>query len=160
MSQHTAGALGQLLPRHQIAVVLHHREQHLITGLQFGISPGAGHQIDGLTGVAREHDLARAGCSHELRRDQPGSFKGFSGPSAELMGTTMHIGVVAAVVVTQRIQHSQGLLTGRRMIEVNQWLPRRRLLRQNRKISTCSLRNRYGCVATQRRRHELRPSRS
>ncbi len=40
--QHGAGALGRLLPRHEIRVVLHHREQHFVAGAQVRIAPTAG----------------------------------------------------------------------------------------------------------------------
>jgi hypothetical protein len=37
------------------------------------------------------------------------------------MGTTMHIGVIAAVVTLHRIDHLLRLLTGRGVVEIDQW---------------------------------------
>ena len=45
MAQHTSGALRQELPGHQVAVVLHQREQNLITGAQIVITPAAGDEM-------------------------------------------------------------------------------------------------------------------
>ena len=57
MPEYATGALSEQLPRHQVAVVLHHGEQHLVTSLQLGITPTARHQIDGFRCIAGEHNL-------------------------------------------------------------------------------------------------------
>ena len=140
MAQNTAGALGQQLPWHQIAVVLHQREQHLITLTQIGVTPAAGDEIDRLAGVTGEHDFARAGGTHELRRHRAGCFKGFGGPGTELMSTAMNVGVVCGVVLLQGLQHLARLLTGGGVIEVNQRTAIRRVLTKDREIGTISIR--------------------
>ena len=162
MAQDTAGALGQQLPGHEIAVVLHHREQHLITGLEVGVSPGARHQIDRLAGVTGEHDFARAGGRHEISGDCPGPFEGVGGPGAELMGAAMDVGVICGVIALQGVQHLARLLTGGRVIQIDQRLTGRSQLIENRKISTISTRNRIDITSISCRRgfgcrHALSP---
>ena len=85
--------------QHQVAVVLHHREQHLIPGAQIGITPAAGDEVDRLTGVAGEHDFPGAGGTDKTRRLAAGGLERFRGPGTELVGAAMDVGVVAAVVV-------------------------------------------------------------
>jgi hypothetical protein len=50
----------------------------------------------------------------------------------------MHIGVIAAVVTLHRIDHLLRLLTGRRVVEIDQGAVIRRFLSQNREIGTKS----------------------
>ena len=138
VAQHTTGALGQQLPGHQVAVVLHEGEQHLIPRAQVGVTPAAGHQVDRLAGIAGEHDLPRTGCTDELRSRGPGGLEGFGGADAELVGTAMHIGVVAGVVVLQGLEHRERLLAGGSVIQVDQRATVSGALLQNREISTIS----------------------
>ena len=51
-------ALAEQLPRHDVRVVLHRRDEHLVAGADVGVAPGARDQVDALGGVAREDDLA------------------------------------------------------------------------------------------------------
>ena len=54
------------------------------------------------------------------------------------MGATVHIGVVAAVVLLQRLQHLAGLLTGGGVIEINQRPAIGSQLLKNREVGTIS----------------------
>ena len=121
MAEDTTGALRQKLPRHQIAVMLHHREQHLIAFAEGGITPAARHKIDRFTGVSREDNLTGAMGTNKGSCCGSSRFKRLGGPGAELMGTTMHIGVIAAVITLHRIDHLLRLLTGRSVVEIDQW---------------------------------------
>lgn len=120
VAKHASGALRQLLPGHQVAVMLHHREQHLIAFAQVGISPGAGHEVDRLGGIAGKHNFAGTGSTDEISCDPSGSLERFRRPGTELVGTTVHVGVIQAVIVLKRLKHLTGLLTGRRVIQVDQ----------------------------------------
>ena len=79
MAQHATGAIRQQLPGHQVAVMLHHREQHLIARAQVGFAPAAGHQVDGLAGVAGEHNFVGADRTHKGRGLGASPFKTFGG---------------------------------------------------------------------------------
>ena len=103
MTEHTSSALGQQLPRHKIAVMLHHGEEHLVARLEIGIAPGAGYKIDRLAGISGENDLAGTSRCNKTSRDQSCAFKRLCGTGAELMGPAMHIGVVVAVVALQSL---------------------------------------------------------
>ena len=126
------------MPWHQIAVVLHEGEQHLISLAQIGVTPAAGHKVDRFAGIAGEHDLPRAGSTDELRRRRSGGLEGFGGADTELVGTAMHIGVVAGVVVLQGLEHRERLLAGGSVIQVDQRATVSGALLQNRKIGTIS----------------------
>src|SRR4030095_12127086 len=54
------GSFRQQLPRHQVAVMLHFREQDDISFANKFPAPCLGNEIDAFSGSAREHDLARA----------------------------------------------------------------------------------------------------
>ena len=140
MAQHAAGALRQQLPGHQVAVVLHHREENFVPLLEVGVTPGARHQIDGFAGIAGEDNLAGTGRTHEGRRRAAGRLKGIGGTGTELVRTAMHVGVVAAVVLLQRFEHLTGLLAGGSVIEIDQRAAIRSQLLENREISTIARR--------------------
>ena len=61
MPQHRPGARRHHLPGHQVAVVLHHRGEDLVAGLELIERPCHRHQVDGLSGIAGEHDFSRVG---------------------------------------------------------------------------------------------------
>ena len=139
MAQHTTGALRQQLPGHQVAVVLHHGEEHFIALAEIGISPGASHKVDRLTGIAREDDLAGAGGGNETRCGRARRLKRFGRPGAELMGAAVHIGVISAVVMLKRFEHHPGFLAGGGVIEIDQGRPIRGGLGQDREIGARAL---------------------
>ena len=128
MAQHGAGAPGHQLPGHQVAVVLHHAQHHFITGLEVIEGPTVGHQVDGLRGIAAEDDFPGISGANEAGHCGAGCFKGLRGPGAEGMGATMHVGIVAAVVLHQGINDLPGLLAGGGMVHVHQGLALQDLL--------------------------------
>ena len=138
MTQHTTGALGQELPWHQIAVVLHHGEENFVPLLQVGVTPSARHEVDRFTGIAGKDDLPGSGGTHEGRSRAAGCLKSIGGAGTELVGAAMHVGVVAAVVLLQRLQHLAGLLTGGGVIEINQRPAVGSQLLKNREVGTIS----------------------
>ena len=56
-----ADPLGQLLPGHEVRVVLHLGEHDAVAGADVGVAPGAGDQVERLGRVADEDDLAAVG---------------------------------------------------------------------------------------------------
>ena len=119
--------------------MLHHREENFVPLLEVGVTPGARHQIDGLTGIAGEDNLAGTGGTHEGRRRAAGRLKGIGGAGTELVRSAVHVGVIAAVVLLQ-LKHLTGLLAGGRVIEVDQRPAIRSQLLENWKIGTISRR--------------------
>ena len=121
-------------------MVLHHREENFIPLLEIGVTPGASHQIDGFACIAGEDNLPGTGGANEGRRRAAGRFKGIGCTGTELVSAAMHVGVVAAVVVLQRLEHLTGLLAGGSVIEINQRPAVRSTLLKYRKIGTISRR--------------------
>ena len=134
MAQHAASARRQQLPGDQVGVVLHHREQHLITGAQVGLAPAASHQVDRLAGIAGKHDFSRIGRTDEGGSFAAGCLKAFSSASTELVGAAVHVGVVVVVVVLQGRQYLTGLLAGGGVIEIDQRLAKASRLGQQWEI--------------------------
>ena len=60
INQLRARAFRQQLPRHDVAVMLHFREQNLVAGLDVFAAPRLRHQIDALGRAARENDFVVA----------------------------------------------------------------------------------------------------
>ena len=121
-------------------MVLHDGEQHFITFAEIGIPPGASHQIDGFAGIPREHNFTGTAGADELGRDRSRPLEQFRGPSTQLVGATMHVGVIAAVVLLKRGQNLTRFLTGGRVIQVDQRATIGSFLLKNREISTISRR--------------------
>ena len=57
-AQRRAGLLAQQLPRHDVRVVLHLRDEDLVAGLQIRAAAALRDEVDALGGAAREDDLA------------------------------------------------------------------------------------------------------
>ena len=51
------GPLGQLLPRHEVRVVLHRGEQDFVAGLHVRVAPTAGHEVDAGRRAGGEDDF-------------------------------------------------------------------------------------------------------
>ena len=95
-----AGLFTQHLPRHDVGVVLHARDQDFITGTDGGPQIGLGHQIDGLGGAAGEHQLiAVRGALMNARDAVTGAFIQVSGLLAEQVHAAVNIGVVRRVEI-------------------------------------------------------------
>ena len=128
----------QHLPRHDVRVVFHRRDQYLIAGSHVRAPVGLRYQVDGLRRPARENNLARLRRVHEgpyrfsrflelLRRDL-----------RQIMHAAMNIRVFALVVPHQRVDHRPRFLRCGRVIEINQRMPMH-LRVQDRKILPDSL---------------------
>ena len=96
--------------------------------------PTACHQIDGLRGAASPHQLGRICRAEELRQLHSCLFEGDGGPSAQLVDTTMHVGVVVLVIRRKGVQHVLGLLRGGSVVQVDERMPAD-LLGQSRELS-------------------------
>ena len=91
------GSLGELLPWHDIRVMLHLRKEYLIARPQIRIAPTAGYQVD-RSGRARSEN-------HLLRRvglDPTGEhfsrlLHGLGGLGGQLMTAAMHVGIMRAI---------------------------------------------------------------
>ena len=116
----------QHLPRYQVGVVLHGREQDGVARLERPRSPGTRHQVQRLGRVAREDDLARAGVDE--RRESPARVlvegRGLLGDAVH---AAMDVRVARAVVTVHRVQHALRLLRCGGAVEVHERLGARRV---------------------------------
>ena len=128
-----AHLLAQHLPRHDVGVVFHFRNENLVALPDVGPAPGLGHQIDGLGRAAHEHDFLRAARVEERTEGRARALVGRGGALAQSVHAAMDIGVIEAIVVVQRLDHRRRLLGGGGVVEVHQRLAVHHLA-QNREI--------------------------
>ena len=121
------GALAGELPRHDVRVVLHRRDQHLVAGREVGLPPAVRHQVDPLGGIAGEDDLVRMGGAEERRRLGARRLERRGGPLRQHVDAAMDVGVGALVVAGNRVEDDPRLLGGRRVVEVDERMSVRRL---------------------------------
>jgi len=81
-SELRAGALGQELPRHDVAVVLHLGEQDFVAALDELGAPRRGDEVDPLGGAAGEDDFVGAAGVEEFRGADAGRFERSGGAAA------------------------------------------------------------------------------
>ena len=104
-----AGTLTKQLPGHDIGVVFHSREQHLVARTH-ALAKGVGHQVDRLGGPAQKHDLPFGMGMDEIAHAVPGCLIGSSRAFGKGMHPAVHIRVVVAIEAIQRLDHLTRLL--------------------------------------------------
>ncbi len=113
---------------------------HLVALLEVLHPPAVCHEVDGLASIARVHHLAVV-CGVDEGGDLlAGLLVGRGGKSGEVVHASVHVGIVAFVVVVHRIEHHRGLLRGGGVVEVDQVLAIH-LLVQNREVLAQCLAN-------------------
>ena len=121
-TQADALACFEQLPRHDIAVVLHGGDNHLVTLAKEGLAKRGGQQVDGLGGATGKDDLIGGGGidegAHALARClvQP------RGLLREEVYAAMHIGVHRVVLLGDGVDHRARLLRGGSIVEVHERL--------------------------------------
>jgi len=100
-----AGDPGRLPPRHEVAVVLHLRDEDLVAGPQTGPSVGVRHEVEGFGGAAGEHDPAGVHAAERPGHDVAGALEGGRGLFRHAMYAAVHVGVHLAVVARERLHH-------------------------------------------------------
>ncbi len=118
--QFRAGALGEELPRDDVAVVLHFGEEDGVAGLEEGVAPGAGEEVYGFGGAAGEDDFAGGGGVEELGGAFAGGFVGDGGAVAEGVDAAVDVAVVVFVVVAEGVDDLAGFLGGGGAVEVDE----------------------------------------
>jgi hypothetical protein len=121
--QRRPGALGEELPGHQIAVMLHAGKENDIAGTEILCAPGVGNEVDALRGAAGEDDLVLGGGAKETCRFLACRLKGIGRPGAQLMQRTMDVGIVTLVIVRQCLNDGPRLLAGGRAVQIDQRVP-------------------------------------
>ena len=118
--QDGAGPLGQLLPRHEIRVVLHRGEQDFVAGSHVGVAPTAGHRVDAGRRAGREDDFAGVLGADERPDLLAGLFVLLGAPLAERVDAAVDVGVVVLVDAAQHVDHLPRPLRAGRVVEKHQ----------------------------------------
>jgi len=112
------GPLGQLLPRHQVRVVLHLGQQQAVAGADVGVAPGPRHEVDRLRRVADEDHLAAVRRAEVGGDGAPRLLVGLRRLGRKSVRPPVDVRVVAADVVVDRLDRGQRLLGAGTAVEV------------------------------------------
>ena len=110
-------ALGELLPRHEIAVVLKHRKQNLVAWFQEP-SESPRQQVDrGCRAVGENNFLVRF-ASDEAGNSRAGLIIGLGSETRPFMRSLVHVGADLHLEATHRGEHGLGHLGCSRIVEI------------------------------------------
>ena len=118
-----AGRLARQLPRHDVGVVLHGGDEHLVARPQPGPGERVRDQVDRLGGVAGEDDPARVWRAEERRSRPRAASIGVGRQLAQLVNASMDVRVVAGVVAGDRVDDGARLLRRGGVVEVHEAAP-------------------------------------
>ncbi len=110
VAQNGSRLLGHHHPGDQVGVVLHDGEQDLVPLLQVLQSPAVSHQVDAFGCIAREEDRFGAGSVDEASRPGARHIVEIRGFVAEAVRAPVDVGMTAAIVVGEGVDHLLGLL--------------------------------------------------
>ena len=113
-------ALGDQLPRHQVAVVLHLGQEYHVALLQVRAAPAGRHQVDRFRGAAGEDDLLRGLGVDELPHAVAGALVAVGGAHREGVEPPVHVGVVLRIEVVEGVDHGHRLLRRRGVVQVDE----------------------------------------
>ena len=103
-AQRGAGAPCQLLPGHEVGVVLERRHHDLVAGSHVCVAPARRHEVHGFRGATREDQAVGVGDAHKPRDRGAGIVIGIGGPRRQRIRAAVRIGVGRFVEVAQRIE--------------------------------------------------------
>ena len=127
-AERRAGLLAHELPRHDIRVMLHPRDQHLIAGLEHRPAPGLGDEIDALGAALRQHDFPAVRGVDEVLEQRARPFVRTRSALAQEVRGPVDVGVVVGVVIVQGIEDRLRLLRRVGAVEIDERPPMNLLL--------------------------------
>ena len=104
VAQLRAGLLAEDLPRHDVRVVLHLRDEHLVALADVLAAPRVGHEVDRLGGVAREDRAGRVPV-HERGDPRAGRLERVGGLARQLVHAAVDRRVRLALEAVHRLDH-------------------------------------------------------
>src|SRR3954451_24752489 len=125
--------LRRQLPWNNFGMMLHGGDEDLVPRAQKRPSVAVRHQVDAVSSAAGEYHLVRCFRVEETRRCFPRLVIGCGGLLAEPVDTSMDIGVLGSVKARDGIDHYLWLLSGSRIVEVDQ-RPAVDVFTQNREV--------------------------
>ena len=111
---------GLELPRDDVRMMLHLCDDHLIALFHLRLTERTGHQIDSLCRTSREDYLLYLIGIDKLAQFFTCFLMQISSLLREVMHPTMHIGIHIEILIAHRIEHTQRLLRGSRVVEIHQ----------------------------------------
>ena len=113
---------GLQLPGHDIGVVLHLGNQHLIACLHLRLAERAGHEVDGLGGAACKDNLLGLTRMDKLAHLLARRLMEVGGLLREVVHTTVHIRIHVEILIAHSVEHAERFLRGGRIIQIHQRL--------------------------------------
>src|SRR5262249_31925751 len=113
-------SLAEHLPRHDVRVVLHRRDDDLVAGTDVCRAVGGRNQIDRLGGSAHEHDLAALARIQEAAHQLARIFIHIGRAFAQPVDAAMDVGVLFGVKASDTIDHRIRLLSRRGVVEIDE----------------------------------------
>ena len=113
-----ADPLGDQLPRHDVAVMLQHRQQDAVASLQVALGPALRDQIDPLGRATHEHAFLGRARADERRDPATGGLIGERHVGRALVHTAMHRGIGRVVRAGDRVDHALRFLRGRGGVQI------------------------------------------
>ena len=129
-----AGPLGQLLPGHEVGVVLHRGDEDFVAGSDVRIAPTAGHQVDAGGRAGREDDFAGISAPMKARDFFAGFLVLLGAALAERVDAAVDVGVIALVHAAEHLDHLPRPLRAGGVVEKHQRPVAVDRLLQDRKI--------------------------
>ena len=114
-----SGALTHELPWHQVGVMLHHRDDDLVTGSET-LTQGVGTQVESLRGVRQGHYFLGTRRPEEPRGAFTPALVCLGGLQPELVHGPSNVGVVSGVVLAQGVDDDLRFLGGVGRVKVRQ----------------------------------------
>ena len=108
------------LPADDVRVMLHLCDSPLIALLHLRFAERRSHEIDGLSGASRKHNLLNLPGIDKLTHLFACSLVQICGLLTQIVHPTMHIGIHIEILIAHRIQHTQRLLRRRSIVEIHQ----------------------------------------
>jgi len=113
-------ALAQQVPRDDVGVVLHLREEHDVAVLEVALGPGVGHDVRAHGGAAGEDEGPGIAGPDERGHRDPRGLVHLRGLAGQPVGTAVDVGVGGAVELLLRLDHRLGLLRRCPAVQVGQ----------------------------------------
>ena len=104
------GRGGDLIPRHDIAVVFHPSDEDFVAGFDIRSRPRIGDEVDGFGGSTRENNGLWCRCVDEFCDSLTGEFVFTSRTFGKGVNAPVNIGVIAPVVIVHRVNDLPGFL--------------------------------------------------
>ena len=107
------------LPGHDVAVVLHRRDDYLVAFTHESLAERRHHQIDALRRAACEDYLFRLGRVDEAAHRLACCLMKVGGTLREIVHATMHVGIGIEIFVAHGIEHAKRFLRGGGVVEID-----------------------------------------